>query len=539
MVFTEKFDALIVGSGINSLVCAALLARSGKSVLVLERSDVFGGCIRTEALTLPGFLHDTLATAFPLFLSGPAYAELGPALHQAGLEFCSSETPTGVLLPDGTHAVLSKNRAANVVAFDSLSAGDGAAFVQAMSDVQANEKVIFPLLGDELWRASTVLRLGAQVLRRGMHPMSAFAGEAMTASRHWLDGGFQGHQLQALMAPWALHAGLGPESPMSALMTKVIMSMLEAFGLPQIRGGGARLIEALVTVIEDAGGALERDADVDRVLVRDGRAVGVCVEGGREIHARDVICNVTPTQLYGRLLEPDSVSQEVQRQSKAYRYGKGNMQIHLALSRPLAWPAEALSKVTYVHLTGGVDAVSRAVNEAERGLLPAAPTLCIAQPSIMDPSRAPAGQAVLWIQLPECPRSVKGDALGRLDIPADGRWTPALREAYADRVIDQITAQVPAIASTILSRRVLSPADLNDLNVNLVGGDPYGGSCEMDQSMLWRPLRATRNHSTPVAHLWHIGASTHPGPGTSGSSGLHVARLLGARRHVRPDISPV
>ncbi len=525
----NKYDVIIVGSGINSLVCAAMLSRSGRSVLVLEREAVFGGCIRSDELTLPGFVHDTLATAFPLFVSGPAYAALGEALRAEGLAFCTSASSIGVLLPDGSHASLSNERSENIARFERLAAGDGVGFSMAMKQLQRHEKFVFPLLNNELWRVSTVCALSLHVLKSGIHSTTSFLGESMMSCRHWLDGAVQSPALRALLAPWTLHAGLGPDSAMSALMTKIISSMLESVGLPLVRGGSKRLVEALVAVINKAGGCLEHSADVRRVLVRRGRAHGVVLADGRKIEARDVVCNVTPTQLYGDLLEPQYVPNAVLEQSKSYRYGKGNMQIHLALSEPLRWPTAELDGATYIHLCDGPDSISRAINEADRGLLPAEPTICIAQPTTQDPSRAPAGQATLWIQVPACPRIVRGDAAGQIQVSADGCWTASLREAYADRVLEQIAKQLPAIRTSILARHVLSPADLEGLNVNLVGGDPYSGSCEMDQSMLWRPLHATRNHATPVAHLWHIGASTHPGPGVGGVSGFHVARALGAR----------
>jgi phytoene dehydrogenase-like protein len=168
------------------------------------------------------------------------------------------------------------------------------------------------------------------------------------------------------------------------------------------------------------------------------------------------------------------------------------------------------------------------VNEADRGLLPAVPTVCVAQPTALDPSRAPKGKHILWIQLPECPREVLGDAAGLLQTPANGAWTESIREHYADRAIAMIERHMPNVRSATLARKVLSPADLESLNCNLVGGDPYGGDCSLDQSFLWRPLRATRNHETPIKNLWHIGASTHPGPGLGGASGFHLAQSMGA-----------
>jgi phytoene dehydrogenase-like protein len=256
----------------------------------------------------------------------------------------------------------------------------------------------------------------------------------------------------------------------------------------------------------------------------------VRTQDGREFLGKDIICNVTPTQLYGRLLAPQHAPAPLRKEAADYRYGKGNMQIHLALSEPPVWPDASLKDVIYLHLTSGLDGVSRAVNEAERGLLPAEGTICVAQPCAVDPSRAPDGGWILWIQLPECPRQVKGDALGQIEVPYDGRWTPELKERYADRIIERIALQVPNLKTSIIGRHVCSPADLEAMNINLVGGDPYSGECGIDQFMLWRPVPGVKGHATPVKNLHHIGASTHPGPGLSGTSGYHVANGLAKKR---------
>ena len=520
----RSVDAVIVGSGMNSLVCAALLARGGRKVLVLEREGVLGGCIRTDELTLPGFRHDTLSTAHPLFMVGPAYAALGKALHAAGLEYCNTDEPTGVLLPDGRHLVLSTSRERNLQRLGV----DGAAFAGALGEVATQAPLLFSLLGNELWRLSTAKSLASAAWKQGPHALAGFFGDALTPARAWLEQTFASDLPGALLAPWVLHCGLGPDAPLSALMAKVVAFTLEAVGMPMVKGGSANIVRAFETLIRDAGGAWETGADVERVIVERGRAVGVRLAGGHEVRAGEVICNVTPTQLYGRLLDPATVPPEVAAQSKRWRYGKGNLQIHLALSEAPRWPNSELDRVAYLHLSAGPSAVSRAVNEAERGLLPAEPTICLAQPTALDPTRAPEGRHILWIQLPECPREPVGDAAGEIDVPAGGRWTEALRETYADRVIERIARHVPNLQSSILGRAVLSPVDLQQLNMNLVGGDPYGGDCSLDQSFLWRPLRALRNHTTPVQHLWHIGASTHPGPGLGGGSGFHLAQTLGA-----------
>jgi phytoene dehydrogenase-like protein len=314
----------------------------------------------------------------------------------------------------------------------------------------------------------------------------------------------------------------------------VIGVAVQEGGMPIPRGGGARLVDALVRLIEDHGGACETGRDVERVLVRDGRATGVRLGGGEEVQAaRAVIANVTPTQLYGRLLEDQPLSAVAER-GRRFRYGRSEMQIHFALSEPPRWEGDdRLGRTAIVHLTPGLDGVSRAVNEAERGLLPAEATVVLGQPLTMDASRAPEGAGLLWIQLQELPWQVKGDAAGELD-PGDGSWTEELRERYADRIQARIARHIPNLESALRRRVTLSPADLQAANVNLHHGDPYSGSLALDQNLLWRPFPASPGHATPVKRLWHIGASTHPGPGLGAGSGTLVAkRLLGGNRLAR------
>lgn len=520
-------DVIVVGSGINSLVCGALLARRGRRVCVLERSDTFGGCIRTEQLTLPGFLHDTLSTLYPLFVSAPHFETLQSSLSQRGVSFLNTATPTATLLPNDECAVLARDRDENVAMFERLHAGDGRAYRQAMATIEQSAALTFGLLGGELRTPATAKLLLRQAWAAGFQGLSAYCSGGLESCRSWLERSFAAELSRALFAPWVLHVGLGPDSAASALMARLVMLTLEQFGAPMVRGGGARVATALLGAIVEAGGAAHSGADVARVIVENNVARGVQLSDGREFRARSaVVCNVTPTQLYGRLIPRELLPVDVQRQARAYRYGRGEMQIHLALDEPVHWPDERLDKVAMLHVTPGLDAVSRAVDEARRGLLPSEATIVIAQPTAIDASRAPAGKSILWIQLQELPRRVRGDAAGLIDCASDGTWSSDLRERYADRILARLARQLPNLKRSVIARKVISPADLEELNVNLVGGDPYSGCCEIDQFLLWRPFPASRNHETPIKRLYHIGASTHPGPGLGGMSGFMVAKAL-------------
>ena len=526
-------DAIVVGSGINSLACAALLARGGWKVCVLERSDTIGGAIQTAELTEPGYQHDVFSAWHPLWVGGAAHAELGDELGARGLEYLNTDHPTATLYPDGEAAFLLRDADANAAELDRHAAGDGDAWRRMLATFFPNADLSFGVLGTELWSRDG-LGLWMKALRRlGRRGLVEFTGDVLATSRDWLTDTFASERAHGLLAPWVLHTGLGPDSAASGFMTQVIAVAIQEGGMPIPRGGGARLVDALAALIRDHGGVLETGRDVEHVVVADGEATGVRLADGETVTAeRAVIANVTPTQLYGRLLD-GVVDGAVAERGRRFRYGRSEMQIHFALSEPPRWDGdERLGRTAIVHLTPGLDGVSRAVNEAERGLLPAEATVVAGQPLTMDPSRAPDGAGMLWIQLQELPWHVKGDAAGELDT-GDGTWTDELRERYADRIQARLASHIPNLESSLRKRVALSPADLQAANVNLHHGDPYSGSLALDQNLLWRPFGASPGHATPVKRLWLFGASTHPGPGLGAGSGTLVAKQLLKKRRLR------
>jgi phytoene dehydrogenase-like protein len=515
-----EYDAVFVGSGVNSLAGAALLARAGWRVCVLERNDWFGGAIKTEELTEAGFLHDVFSAWHPLWVGGAAHAELGDELAARGLEYLNTELPTAAAFPDGEAAFLLRTAEGNEVEL-------GPEWPGVLERFFPVADIAFGVLGTELWSGAG-LALAAKAMRRlGRAGALAFLGEALQSSRDWLETTFASERAHGVLAPWVLHTGLGPDQATSGFMTQVIAVAVQEGGMPVPRGGGVKLADALVQLIRDHGGVCEADRDVERVIVRSGRAVGVRLTDGETIEAeRAVVASVTPTQLYERLLADADMPTPVAEGARRFRYGRSEMQIHYALSEPPRWEGDGrLAGTAIVHVTPGLDGVSRAVNEAERGLLPAEATVVVGQPLTLDPSRAPEGRGLLWIQLQELPWRIKGDAAGSLET-GGGAWTDELRERYADRIQARLERHIPNLESSILKRVALGPHDLQRANVNLRHGDPYGGSLALDQNFLWRPFGSSPGHTTPVERLWQIGASTWPGPGLGAGSGTLVARKL-------------
>ena len=517
------FDHLIIGTGINALVAAAMLSRKGDKVLMIEREARVGGCMYTsDEVTLPGYHHDVMAATFVLFLTSPAHRVLGDDLAEHGCEFCHSPHPTAVLRPDGSSLVLRMDRAANVAAFNKCGAGDGDQHETDVGGIEADAEFLFALLGQPLWSGQTAILIAKRAWKTGIGTLKTWFGEALEPARGWLETRYQSRDVQALWAPWVLHVGLTPEASYGGQMARVIAFALEAAGAPIVKGGAGNAAAAFRSLIEANGGEIRTGIEATKIIIESGKAVGVETAGGEAILARNVIASTAPGQLYEVLLEDERRPKTI----KKYRHGRGNFQLHYALDGPIEWAAEGLENVALIHLCDGIDSVSKSSNEAERGMLPAVPTICVGQPHRLDPTRCPDGKALLWLQVPDAPSLVKGDAKG--DILTVPYWSEDMREAYADRIEGILKAHIKNWDKIKLKRRAYSPHDLALMNVNLVGGDPYGGACTLDQFFVWRPHASQNNNGTPVKNLHHIGASTHPGPGLGGGSGFNIAKRLGA-----------
>ncbi|MFE3228903.1 phytoene desaturase family protein [Nocardia sp. NPDC059228] len=526
---TTEADAIIVGSGVNGLVAAAELALAGWSVQLLERNAEIGGFIATEERTLPGYRHDTYSSWHPLFVSGAAYASLGPHLHEHGLEFRNTEEwVTASVADDGRVTIAHRDPERTAMEF--ADPADRTAYLAMLARLAANAAPIGGLMDAEL-RSPSTLRPLAGLIRGGRRGTEDWLRMALSSGRGFARREFRGHEVDHLYAPWLLHAGLSPNHASGGLMMALLAATLHGAGLPVVAGGSGGLLTAFESLLHSLGVEVRTSTSVERILVDHGRAIGVVANGHATYARRAVLASVTPTALYDKLLPPDAVSSTIRSEAATFRYGRAEMQVHVALSAPLDWTDTRLRNIPLIHMSDGSDSTGIACAEAEAGLLPRRPTVVVGQQYLLDPSRVPDGAAALWLQLQEVPFAPVGDAAGALDTTHG--WTPALARSFADRVLARIATHAPDLPRKLLAVDVITPADLAAHNPNAVTGDPYGGSCELDQSYLWRPLPSAGRHETPVSGLWQIGASTHPGPGLSGGSGHLVARTLTRNRKLR------
>ncbi|WP_144661665.1 NAD(P)/FAD-dependent oxidoreductase [Paenarthrobacter nicotinovorans] len=522
----DSVDVAIIGSGINSLVAAAEFALKGKRVCLIERADRLGGFIESSERTLPGFIHDTFSSWHPLFVSGGAYGVLGKELHARGLEYCNTSGPVtaAVALDPATGeqrvAIAHRDPAETAAAF--TEPRDRAAYLAMLDDLGKHAATVFGAFGAELRSFPDLAKLAFGALRTGkIKANEAFIRDSLMSGRNYLRSRFDGWETDQLWSAWLLHAGLGPDQATGGVMLPVMAMSMHGFGLPVVKGGASRFVEAFQSLLEDNGVRIMLGTEAQEVLCTSGSVTGVRTSEG-VVSATTVLANVSPQALYTRLLPnaPAGLAEAAGR----YQNGRGAMQIHLALDKPVAWLDSRLDQVPLIHISNGSDSTGIACAQAEAGLVPAEPTVVVGQQYVLDPSRAPEGKATLWLQLQEAPFMPVGDAAGELDV-ANG-WDEGLKKGYLERVLSRLEQFAPGTRASVLASDILAPTDLASINPNAVNGDPYGGSAELFQNLLWRPFPEAAGHQTAIQGLWHIGASTHPGPGLSGGSGHLVAQKL-------------
>ncbi|MDR2838664.1 MAG: NAD(P)/FAD-dependent oxidoreductase [Azonexus sp.] len=516
-------DAIIIGAGHNGLACALHLASRGWRTLVLEQATTPGGAVKTAEVTVPGFRHDLYAMNLSMFAGSAFHAEHGERLARHGLAFVPAARPFASVYGDGsTWLGLEQGLAATLARIASVSPRDAEAWQALDARFEREAPHLFGLMGAPLpsWAAARLLwRMGRAL---GLAGMADIARLLLSSPRDWLTENFESDAVRCLLAPWGLHLDFAPDVAGGALFPYLEAMAGQRFGMALGQGGADVIIRAMVAALGEAGGELKTGVSVRRIEVSSGRAQAVETTDGQRLEARRaIIANVHPRALYGPLLGAAAPANSAR--AGKLRPGPATMMIHLALDALPNWRAGAeLQTFAYVHLAPSLDHIAQVYNQALAGLLPAEPVLVVGQPTAFDPSRAPAGKHVLWVQARVLPATPQGDAAGQI---AAAPWDE-IKEIYAERVLDMLERHAPGLRQSILGRCVLSPADLERDNPNLVGGDSLSGSHHLDQFFIFRPAFGRSRWRTGIDRLFHIGASTWPGAGTGAASGYLLGHDL-------------
>lgn len=518
-----EYDAVVIGAGHNGLAAAIHLVSKGWKVAVVEKTAKAGGAVITEEVTLPGFRHDLCAMNLSMFAGSKFFADYKNDLIDHGLALVQVESSFASAFPDGNWIGVDTKDGLTSGGPNSIPDHDISGWKELETRFEAEAAHIFALLGSRMPSIAAARIMFRSWRLLGTYRFLEFLRLFMSSPRDFLDQYFVDPKLKAMMAVWGLHLDFTPDTAGGALFPYLEAMGCQRFGLMIGKGGSDSIVKAMVSLFTHRGGDLILGAAAEKIESRQGKASAVHLADGRVFTARKaVIANLHPKLVFGTLLNGSGHS-VFDKKVARFRSAPGSLMIHLAMSEKLKWKADVtLDRFAYVHLAPDLAMMSQAYNEAADGLLPAKPVIVVGQPTAIDPSRAPDGKHILWIQVRVVPSKIRGDAAGEIE---ETDWD-RIKERFADRVIDEISSYAPQIRETTLARAVFSPVDLERLNSNLVGGDGLGGSHRLDQNFIFRPVSGWSKYATPVKNLYICGASTWPGAGTGAGSGYQLGRML-------------
>lgn len=491
---------------------------------VLEAAAEPGGAVRSGELTLPGFVHDRFSSFYPLAAASPAIGAL--QLERHGLRW--RRHPVAVAHPrrDGSVAYIARDLEETVACMESFAPGDGAAWRGLMQRWDQIGEHVIDALFTPMPPLRPALAIAAKLRYTGLLDFARFA---LLPVRRLADEEFRGDGGARMIAGNALHADFAPEQPGGAVFGWLLASLAQTVGFPVPEGGSGALTAALVTRLRSRGGVVRCGARVIAIEVRRGRAVGVRTHDGDAVVARRaVLAGCSAPQLYLELLARRDVPAAVLRAIERFQWDFSTFKVDFALDGPIPWLHPETARAGTVHVAEGIDALTRAMSSIALREVPAEPFLIAGQYARADPTRMPAGKEVFWAYT-HLPRRIDGDA-GRDGLTAD--WATGNRERFADRVAAQVEAVAPGFSARVLARHITTPQELEAQNANLVGGALNGGTAQLHQELVLRPIPGLGRSETPVAGLHLASASAHPSGGVHGACGANAARAALRQRGV-------
>ncbi len=530
-------DVVMIGAGHNGLTCAAYLLKEGYSVTLLEKRSVPGGGATTEELMpqeAPGFLFNRCAIDHEFIHLGPVVEEL--ELKKYGLDYIFCDPVVFCPHPDGKYFLAHKSIDKTCAEIARYSPRDAQKYAEFIDFWQRLLKGITPVFNAP--PKSVLDILGNYDLPKLKDLLSVMGAPnktldlirtLLTSAEDMLNEYFDSEFLKAPLARLASEMGV-PPSQKNLAIGAIMMAMRHHPGMARPRGGTGALTQALLNLVKSLGGQVLVDQSVEKILIDDGKAVGVRVAGGREYRAtKGVISNIDAKRLFLQMVDSAELddADEHLRERLERRIVNNNetiLKIDCALSEAPKFTHHQHQDdylIGSVLIADSVKQVELAHSEPGIGRIPDAdPSFYAVVPTMLDPSMAPPGQHTLWIEF-FAPYQIENTQEG---LKGTG-WTDDLKNKVADRVIDKLAEYAPNLKQSIIARQVESPAELGE-RLGAYKGNYYHIDMTLEQMVFFRPLPEIANYKTPIKDLYLTGAGTHPGGSISGMPGRNCARVF-------------
>ncbi len=515
---SNSHDAVVIGAGHNGLTCACYLARAGMKVLVLEQFPSVGGMTNTEALTLPGYLSDTHAFAYQLGNVSPVPRELD--LQQHGFELIHPQIGYTHVYPDGRSLSVHRDIEQSCASIARFSSRDAQTYRDRCARFAAQAEEFAGAINSP--PQSPAQQLTMQAAMPGGLDEYRFALQSMRA---WAQDGFESEHSRALVGTWCAHVGLSPDDVGGAGVAWSFATVIQQFGNNVVKGGMRQLPLALAGYLKAHGGEILTDATVAKIHVEGDKAVAVQLADGTSIDVGGlVVSGIDPQQLVLGLLGEEVVGAQIARKMRIYEPGESALVVYLALNGPIHYKAGAQAdQSVYVHPAPSLDFFARQFQQCRSGLLPSHPFALICNDSACDPSRVPAGRALMKLVVQPVPYLIEGDAAATIR----GATWEEVKGSFADRVIDQLSADyIPDLRQRIECRVVHSPVDVETRLPSSPRGTLMHGAFLPYQAGAMRPIPELGQYRSPVDNLYLCGSGSHPGGGVSMAPGRNAAQVI-------------
>jgi phytoene dehydrogenase-like protein len=494
-------DAVVIGAGHNGLVAANLLADAGWDVLVLEQQERIGGAVYSDRCVHPDFVTDWYSAFYPLGAASPVITGLD--LHRHGLRWTHAPHVLAHVFTDDRCVLLSRDLATTTSSVAEFAPGDGAAWEQLVAQFEAIRAPLIRALFTPFPPVRSAVGLARAL---GVADVIRFLRLAVQPVRRASEEFFDGEGARLLLAGNALHTDLPPEAAGSAVYGWLLAMLGQVVGFPVPVGGSGELTRAMAVRLRAAGGVIRTGAAVVRIEVDDGQVRGVLLADGTRIPTSTVLADVGAPQLYQELVGSDHLPPRLLDDLDRFQWDSPTLKVDWALSAPIPWTATAARQAGTVHVGADLDGLTRYAAALSAREVPPQPFVIIGQMTTSDPTRSPVGTESAWAYT---------------HVPPGLEW-PRVDE-HARRIEAMLEQHAPGFRDTILARRVMGPADLEASETNLVGGAVNGGTANIHQQLIFRPVPGLGRSETPVDGLYLAGSSAHPGGGVHGGPGANAA----------------